>query len=88
MLAVYQFSSSTPLDRRSAARRSRPTRPRSPTELPDVRDVIVGNEPNLNLFWHAAVRRRAATTAAAIDYELLLAETYDALKAQSTRRST
>jgi len=49
---------------------------------PGVRDVIVGNEPNLNRFWlpqYAADGSGASAPA----YLSLLAETYDALKAVS-----
>ena len=49
---------------------------------PSVRDVIVGNEPNLNRFWlpqYAADGSGASAPA----YLSLLAETYDALKAVS-----
>ena len=48
--------------------------------LPGIRHVIVGNEPNLNLFWlpqFGSSRQRPA----AIGYERLLARTYDAVKA-------
>jgi hypothetical protein len=49
-------------------------------ELPGVTDFIVGNEPNLNRFWLPQFSRRG-TDSAAPAYELLLARTYDALKA-------
>jgi hypothetical protein len=48
--------------------------------LPTVRDVIVGNEPNLNTFWapqFGAGRRDLA----AVGYLDLLARSYDAIKA-------
>jgi hypothetical protein len=48
--------------------------------LPTVDDVIVGNEPNLNRFWLPQFDRQGRDTAAP-EYELLLAKTYDALKA-------
>jgi hypothetical protein len=48
--------------------------------LPGVKDFIIGNEPNLNRFWLPQFTRRG-TDAAAPAYELLLARTYDALKA-------
>src|SRR5207253_2253988 len=50
--------------------------------LPYVRDFIVGNEPNLNMFWmpQFAVRGRDVAARA---YEALLARTYDSLKAVS-----
>ena len=48
--------------------------------------MIVGNEPNLNLFWLPQFGADGGDAAAA-GYEALLADTYDALKA-STRTST
>ena len=50
--------------------------------LPYVRDFIVGNEPNLNMFWMPQFDRRGRDVAAPA-YEALLARTYDALKAVS-----
>ena len=50
--------------------------------LPTVHDFVVGNEPNLNRFWMPQFTRRG-TDAAAPAYEMLLATTYDALKAVS-----
>jgi hypothetical protein len=49
------------------------------TAFPGVRDFIVGNEPNVNRFWQPQYRR--GTDAAAVDYEHMLAASYDALKA-------
>jgi hypothetical protein len=51
-------------------------------ELPEVRDVIVGNEPNLNRFWLPQFGPDGEDVAATA-YLQLLAETYDALKAVS-----
>jgi hypothetical protein len=48
--------------------------------LPGVKHVIVGNEPNLNLFWLPQFGA-AGQDLAATQYEHLLATTYDALKA-------
>ena len=48
-------------------------------EFPSIRDFIVGNEPNLNLFWMPQFGLNGANLAAR-SYELLLARTYDALK--------
>lgn len=78
VLAVYQLSSSTPLDDadRAAFAAYAAALARA---LPAVRDVIVGNEPNLNLFWQPQFQ--GAADAAAPAYERLLAQTYDALKA-------
>ena len=50
IVAVYQFSGVTPLTD-SARARFAAYAASIPRLLPDVRDVIVGNEPNLNLFW-------------------------------------
>jgi hypothetical protein len=50
-------------------------------QLP-TRDFIIGNEPNLNRFWMPQFGPGGEDVAAQ-DYELLLAETYDALKAVS-----
>jgi hypothetical protein len=49
------------------------------TEFPAIRDFIVGNEPNLNLFWMPQFGLGGVDMAAR-SYELLLARTYDALK--------
>ncbi|HEY2777889.1 MAG TPA: hypothetical protein VGI77_08280 [Gaiellaceae bacterium] len=48
-------------------------------EFPSIRDFIVGNEPNLNLFWMPQFGLGGIDMAAR-SYELLLARTYDALK--------
>jgi hypothetical protein len=78
IVAVYQFSSVTPLT--PAARGQFAGFAASiPRLLPAVRDVIVGNEPNTNLFWLPQFGPRGED-AAAIAYERLLAESYDALK--------
>jgi hypothetical protein len=50
--------------------------------LPYARDFIVGNEPNLNMFWMPQFDRRGHDLAAPA-YEALLARTYDSLKAVS-----
>ena len=50
-----------------------------PRLLPGVRDVIVGNEPNLNLFWLPQFGPDGSDAAAA-SYLALLAASYDALK--------
>jgi hypothetical protein len=47
-----------------------------------IRDVIVGNEPNLNRFWLPQFDEAGASVAPAA-YLALLAETFDALKAVS-----
>jgi hypothetical protein len=53
-----------------------------PRLLPYVRDVIVGNEPNLNRFWMPQFTLDGLD-AAASSYLGLLAQTYDRLKAVS-----
>ena len=50
--------------------------------VPEVDDFIIGNEPNLNLFWMPQFGAKGSDLAAA-SYELLLAKSYDALKAVS-----
>jgi hypothetical protein len=49
---------------------------------PSFKDIIVGNEPNLNRFWLPQFAADGSD-AAAVAYEQLLAHTYDALKAVS-----
>jgi hypothetical protein len=53
-------------------------------EVPRVRDVIVGNEPNLNRFWLPQFDE-AGNDVAAPAYFALLAEVYDAAKAADER---
>jgi hypothetical protein len=78
IVAVYQLSGDTPLT--APARAQFAAYAASiPRELPDVRDVIVGNEPNLPLFWMPQFAPDGGD-AAAPAYLKLLAETYDALK--------
>lgn len=50
------------------------------TREPAIRHVIVGNEPNLNLYWLPQFDADGGD-AAATAYESLLAKTYDAIKA-------
>jgi hypothetical protein len=78
VLAVYQLSSSTPADagdRNAFAGYAAAL----VAALPGVHEVIVGNEPNLNLFWLPQFDASGGD-AAAPAYERLLAATYDALK--------
>jgi hypothetical protein len=49
------------------------------TAFPQARDVVVGNEPNVNRFWQPQYVH--GKDAAATDYEHTLAASYDALKA-------
>lgn len=51
-------------------------------EIPAIRDVIVGNEPNLNRFWLPQFASDGSSASPAA-YLALLAQTYDALKAVS-----
>src|SRR5581483_4277911 len=51
-----------------------------PLLVPQIHDVIVGNEPNLNRFWMPQFTRTGGD-AAATAYEALLAQSYDAIKA-------
>lgn len=79
VLAVYQLSSQTPLtdaDQRAFALYTAGLMQR----LPQVATVLVGNEPNLNLFW-APQFDASGGDAAAFAFEHLLARTYDAIKA-------
>jgi hypothetical protein len=78
IVAVYSFSGDTPLSEAERADFAAFTAS-IPRQLPDVRDVIVGNEPNLNLFWLPQFAPDGSD-AAAIAFEQLLARTYDALK--------
>jgi len=79
ILSVYQFSSATPLaeEQRTAFVSYAVALVEA---LPQVRTVIVGNEPNLNLFWQPQFDSSGGDAAAAA-YERLLAQAYDALKA-------
>lgn len=78
IVAVYEFSSQTPVtpaDRADfAAYAAALVR-----GLPQLHDLIVGNEPNLNLFWQPQFDAGGGDAAAA-SFEALLAEAYDAVK--------
>ena len=78
IVAVYQFSANTPAmpDQRAAFAAYSAALVQA---LPDVHDVIVGNEPNLNLFWMPQFDSSGGDAAAA-SFEQLLAATYDAVK--------
>ena len=79
ILSVYQLSGDTPstvADRSDFASFAASLA----KALPDVRDFVVGNEPNLELFWRPQFGS-AGEDAAAAAFEPLLAQTYDALKA-------
>ncbi|HEV8459408.1 MAG TPA: hypothetical protein VGQ38_01760 [Gaiellaceae bacterium] len=79
IVAVYSFSADTPssdADRSDfAAYCAALVR-----GLPKLGDVVVGNEPNLNLFWLPQFTDSGADAAAAA-FEQLLAASYDAIKA-------
>ena len=78
IVAVYSYSSVTPTT--PAARAQFAAYAASiPRSLPGVRDVIVGNEPNLNLFWLPQFGPDGSNVAAA-SYLALLTASYDALK--------
>jgi hypothetical protein len=83
VLAVYQFSSATPTDPDTRAAFVSYAAALAQA-LPDVRDVIVGNEPNLNLFWQPQFDASGGDQAAH-DYETLLAAAYDRLKGQDPK---
>jgi hypothetical protein len=53
-------------------------------DLPGLKHVIVGNEPNLNLFWSPQFGP-SGQDVAAVGYERLLARTYDAVKRVAPR---
>jgi hypothetical protein len=50
--------------------------------VPGISDFVVGNEPNLNMFWMPQFGP-GGSDRAAVSYELLLAKTYDVLKSVS-----
>jgi hypothetical protein len=78
IVAVYSFSSVTPVTAEARARFAAYCASLA-RALPAVRDIVVGNEPNLNLFWMPQFGSDGSDAAAA-SYLALLAETYDALK--------
>lgn len=79
VLDIYQLSGDTPAspEERGAFAEYAADLARA---LPSVRQVMIGNEPNLNLFWSPQFGADGSDTAAA-GYEALLAAAYDALKA-------
>jgi hypothetical protein len=52
--------------------------------IPSIRDVIIGNEPNLNRYWLPQFAEDGSSVAPQA-YETLLARTYDAVKAAAPR---
>jgi hypothetical protein len=79
ILSVWQTSRNTPLTPAERADFVAYTSAIA-RELPTVEDYIIGNEPNLNLFWWPQFGPNGEN-AAATAYTRLLAESYDALKA-------
>ena len=79
LIDIYQQSGDTPdtADKRNAFAQYAVAIVRA---LPSVHRVMIGNEPNLNLFWMPQFGSDGSDTGAAA-YEELLATTYDALKA-------
>jgi hypothetical protein len=78
IVAVYSFSGVTPLTDEAHGQFAS-FAASIPRAIPEVRDVVVGNEPNLNLFWMPQFAADGSD-AAAPAYLDLLARTYDALK--------
>ena len=84
VVSVYHFGSrTTPLTAEQRTEFARFTAGIA-QEFPSFRDVIVGNEPNLNRFWLPQFGP-AGENVAAPAYLELLAATYDALKQVSPR---
>jgi hypothetical protein len=79
LIDIYQQSGDTPdtADKRNAFAQYAVAIVRA---LPSVHEVMIGNEPNLNLFWMPQFGSDGSDTGAAA-YQELLATTYDALKA-------
>jgi hypothetical protein len=78
LVAVYFFSSNTPVDAADRAAFAAYCAALVKA-LTKVRNVIVGNEPNLNLFWLPQYDASGADVAAT-SFEQLLAAAYDAVK--------
>jgi hypothetical protein len=78
IVAVYFFNPATPTTPEARAQFAAYAAS-IPRAIPNVHDVSVGNEPNLNLFWLPQFAPDG-TDAAAPAYLDLLAESYDALK--------
>jgi hypothetical protein len=80
IVAVYQLGGVTPVDGTARAQFAAYA-VAIVRALPGLRHLIVGNEPNLNLFWRPQFSSDGAN-ASAPAYLRLLAETYDAVKAE------
>ena len=78
-VAVYQLSRNTPLTPQARAQFAAYAAS-IPKLVPGVENVIVGNEPNLPLFWQPQFDANG-NDAAGPAYFRLLAETYDTIKA-------
>jgi hypothetical protein len=76
---VAQFGAATPLTEAEQKQFASFTAS-VPRLVPQVEHVVVGNEPNTNLFWRPQFHSDG-TDAAAHAYERLLARSYDAIKA-------
>jgi hypothetical protein len=79
IVSVYQLSGDTPLTASDRADFASFTASLA-RRLPNVHEFVVGNEPNIDLFWRPQFGA-AGDDAAAPAFEALLARTYDALKA-------
>jgi len=83
ILSIYQLSGDTPIS--DADRSAFVAFAVSLVHaFPGVHDVIVGNEPNLDLFWRPQFGDSGEDLAASA-FETLLAQTYDALKAVDSK---
>jgi hypothetical protein len=76
---VAQFGGNTPLTRAEQAEFAS-FAASVPRLVPEIEHVVVGNEPNTNLFWRPQFDATGGD-AAATAYESLLATSYDAIKA-------
>lgn len=84
ILSVYQYGSrTTPLTPAARSEFSQYAASLART-FPTVRDFIIGNEPNLNLFWMPQFNPDGSSASPGA-YVALLAEAYDALKAVSPK---
>jgi len=80
---VAQFGGDTPLTDAEQARFAA-FAASIPRLVPQVEHVVVGNEPNANLFWRPQFDASGGDAAARM-YERLLARSYDAIKAVSPK---
>jgi hypothetical protein len=80
---IAQFGGETPLSDREQAQFAS-FAASVPRLVPQIEHVVVGNEPNTNLFWRPQFDESGGDAAAA-SYEKLLARSYDAIKAVSAK---